>query len=128
MEHLNGQKVLLGLSAGINSAALLCYLKEQKIQPSELHLFYGHFKEHSPDSYRFVADCVRLAKNHFDKVIFKIERHSVIEFFEKQNLIPHPANSPCSLRLKIDRMNSYAFENGIMILAGWTKNTLLETH
>ena len=48
MEHLNGQKILVGLSGGINSAAVLCHLKESGIMPSELHLFYVHFKEHSP--------------------------------------------------------------------------------
>lgn len=125
MTHLNGEKVLLGLSAGINSAAVLCHLKESGAQPSELHLFYAHFKEHSPDSFRFVADCVRYARTHFKNVYFKMERNSIIEWFEKNKMIPHPASSPCSRLLKIERINKYAFENGIRIdLVGYVKHEL----
>jgi tRNA(Ile)-lysidine synthase TilS/MesJ len=71
MNHLNDEKVLIGLSAGINSMAILCYMKEQGIQPKELHLFYAHFREHSPDSARFVIDGIRFAKKHFKKCYCK---------------------------------------------------------
>lgn len=125
MEHLNGQKVLLGLSAGINSMAVLCHLKEQGIKPSELHLFYAHFQEHSPDSFRFVSAGVRFARNNFDNVFFRMERHSIIRWFEQQKMIPHPAISPCSRILKIERINNYAFDNGIAIdLVGYVKHEL----
>lgn len=123
MEHLNGQKLLVGLSAGINSAAVLCYLKEQGVVPSELHLFYAHFKEHSPDSFRFVADCVRFARKHFDTVFFRMERNSIIEYFERNKMIPHPASSPCSRILKIERIAKYGFEHGITIdLVGYVQH------
>lgn len=125
MTHLNGQKVLVGLSGGINSAAVLCHLKESGIHPSELHLFYAHFKEHSPDTFKFVADLVRFARKNFTNVIFKMERNSIIEWFEKNKMIPHPASSPCSRILKIERINKYAFENGISIdLVGYVKHEL----
>lgn len=71
MIHLQNKKVLIGISAGINSAAILCHLKESGIIPSELHLFYAHFIEHSPDSFQFVADLVRFARKHFPNVFFR---------------------------------------------------------
>jgi len=125
MKHLNGQKILLGLSGGINSAAVLCHLKESGIKPAELHLFHSGFTEHSPDTYRFVFDCVRFARKHFDNVHFRLERNSVLKFFEQQNMIPHPMSSPCSRILKIQRMTQYAFENGLTIdLVGYVKHEL----
>lgn len=125
MIELNGQKILVGLSAGINSMAVLCHLKEQGIKPSELHLFYAHFEEHSPDSFQFIKDGVRFARKHFDNVFFKMERHSVLRFFEGQKMIPHPTSSPCSRMLKIERINAYAFDNGIGIdLVGYVKHEL----
>lgn len=125
MNHLNGQKILIGLSAGINSMAILCHLKEQNIQPSELHLFYAHFSEHSPDSFKFIIAGVRFARKHFENVSFRMERNSIIDWFENNKMIPHPANSPCSRILKIERINKYAFENGIGIdLVGYVKHEL----
>jgi hypothetical protein len=47
----SGLKMLLPLSGGINSAACLCWLGEAVAPerwPSELHLHYSHFTEHSP--------------------------------------------------------------------------------
>ena len=120
-----GQKVMVGLSGGINSMAVLCWLKESEIKPSELHLFYAHFKEHSPDTFRFVADGIRFARKHFDNVKVQITRNSIIEYFEKQNLIPHPMNSPCSKWLKIIPMQEYCFRNGIQYdLVGYVKHEL----
>lgn len=125
MQHLSGQKVLVGLSAGVNSMAVLCHLKESGVQPSELHLYYAHFEEHSPDSFKFVIDGVKFARKHFTNVIFKVERHSVLRWFEKNKMIPHPANSPCSRLLKIEKINAYGFEHGISIdLVGYVKHEL----
>lgn len=125
MEHLEGKKVLIGLSGGINSMAVLCHLKELGVQPSELHLFYVHFIEHSPDTFKFVSDGVRFARKHFNKVFFKMERQSIISWFENQGMIPHPKVSPCSRMLKIERIAMYAFENDITIdLVGYVKKEL----
>ncbi len=125
MEHLNGQKILIGISGGINSAAVLCYLKESNIKPLELHLFHSGFTEHSPDTYRFVFDCVRFARKNFDNVYFKLERNSVLKYFEDEKMIPHPMVSPCSRKLKIERMITYGFEHGLTIdLVGYVKHEL----
>ncbi len=125
MKEIEGQKVMIGLSGGINSMAVLCWLKESGIKPSELHLFYAHFKEHSPDTFRFVADGIRFAKKHFQNVKIKITKNSIINYFEKQNLIPHPMNSPCSKWLKIIPMQEYLFQNGIKYdLIGYVKHEL----
>lgn len=122
---MEGQKVLIGLSGGINSMAVLCHLKESGIKPSELHLFYAHFIEHSPDTFRFVADGIRYARKNFDNVFVRIEKNSIINWFEKNKMIPHPAISPCSRLLKIERINKYAFDNGITIdLVGYVKHEL----
>lgn len=124
-EFLNGQKVLIGLSGGINSMAVLCWLIESGIKPSELHLFYAHFAEHSPDTFQFVADGIRYARKHFDCVKVKITSNHVLRYFESQNMIPHPANSPCSKFLKIFPINEYAFNNDIKIdLVGYVKHEL----
>jgi hypothetical protein len=116
---------LLGLSGGINSMAILCQIHELGIKPKGLYIFYAHFKEHSPDTFRFVKDGIRFARKHFDNVHVKITRNSIIDFFEEENIIPHPANSPCSKRLKIQTANIWAFENNIKIdLVGYVKHEL----
>lgn len=99
-----GEKIMIGLSGGINSMAVLCWLIESGQQPEELHLFYAHFAEHSPDTFQFVADGIRLARKHFKKVLVKITNNSVLQFFEDQKMIPHPMASPCSRKLKIEPM------------------------
>jgi 3'-phosphoadenosine 5'-phosphosulfate sulfotransferase (PAPS reductase)/FAD synthetase len=125
MKEIEGQKVMIGLSGGINSMAVLCWLKESGIKPSEIHLFYAHFKEHSPDTFQFVADGIRFARKHFQNVKVKITKNSIINYFEKQNLIPHPMNSPCSKWLKIIPMQEYLFQNGIKYdLVGYVKHEL----
>ncbi len=119
------EDLLLGLSGGINSMALLCWLKESGVKPKSLHLYYAHFLEHSPDTFQFVADGIRYARKHFDNVHVKITKNSIIDFFGKQNIIPHPANSPCSKKLKIDGINTYASLHGITIdLVGYVKHEL----
>ena len=47
---------MIGLSGGINSMAVLCWLGELPTHkhPDELHLFYADFKEHSEDTIQFV--------------------------------------------------------------------------
>lgn len=112
----------LGLSGGINSAALLCYLKKIGARPKSLHLFYAHFIEHSPDTFHFVADCIRWAKNNFDNVHVKITKNTVLGFFEEEKFIPHPKISPCSNKLKIEPMMLYCSINNIDIdLVGYVK-------
>lgn len=113
---------MVGLSGGINSMAVLCWLIEQDIKPKELHLFYAHFDEHSPDTFQFVADGIRYARKHFENVIVKITHNSVLKFFEKQNMIPHPKISPCSEKLKIIPMANYCWDNSIEIdLIGYVR-------
>lgn len=119
------EKVLIGLSGGINSMAVLCWLKERGDIPSELHLFYSHMKEHSCDTFRFVADGIRFARKHFPNVIAKIDRHSVLAYFEKHKMIPHPARSTCSYWLKIKPMEDYCRDKGITIdLVGFVRHEL----
>lgn len=103
--------------------AVLCWLIEKNIQPAEVHLFYAHFSEHSPDTFPFVKAGIRYARKHLDNVHVKITRNSIIDYFGVENIIPHPANSPCSKKLKIEPANNYAFEHGLMIdLVGYVKH------
>jgi len=95
--------------------AVLCWLIESGQRPSELHLFYAHFEEHSPDTFQFVADGIRLARRHFDQVMVRITKNSVLRFFEEQKMIPHPMSSPCSRKLKIEPMETYWIENGVTV-------------
>lgn len=123
-EDYSQDKVLLGLSGGINSAALLVWLSQhpKELHPKELHLFYAHFKEHSPDTAHFVMDLIRFARKHFECVKVKITRNSVIDFFEEQKMIPHPMVAPCTRLLKIMPMHEYMFNNEIKIdLVGYVR-------
>jgi 3'-phosphoadenosine 5'-phosphosulfate sulfotransferase (PAPS reductase)/FAD synthetase len=120
----SGQKVLLGLSGGINSMAVLCWLAEgpKEFYPAELHLYYTHLVEHSPDTFQFVADGVRWARKAFPCVIFRMSRGSAIELFRQQKMIPHPTKPLCSIRLKIEPVERYMVENGITVnLVGYVK-------
>lgn len=119
------EKVLIGLSGGINSMAVLCWLHEQPEKPREIHLFYAHFKEHSPDTFQFVADGIRFARRNFEDVKVRITRNSILDFFREKKFIPHPYNSYCTKTLKIDEINKYAFENDLKIdLVGYVKHEL----
>lgn len=105
---------------------VLCMLIESGVIPKELHLFYAHFKEHSDDTFQFVADLVRMARKYFIplgcKVIITITKNSALDFFNEQKIIPHPRVSPCSQKLKIEPMAAYNFENGIQVdLVGYVK-------
>jgi 3'-phosphoadenosine 5'-phosphosulfate sulfotransferase (PAPS reductase)/FAD synthetase len=118
-------RVLVGLSGGINSAAVLLWLIESGVKPKELHLFYAHFLEHSPDTFQFVADLVRYARKHFPDVRVRITKNSIIQYFREQKIIPHPVASPCSKKLKIEPIHRYAFENWITIdLVGYVRHEL----
>lgn len=118
------QKVLVGLSGGINSMAVLCWLADypSEYKPKELHLFYAHFEEHSPDTLDFVLAGVEYAKKHFESVVYVQTNNSVLEFFRKNNFIPHPMIASCTRDLKIKPMMKYAEQNGIDIdLVGYVK-------
>ena len=115
-EDYSEKRVMIPLSGGINSAAVLCWLAEyqpEHLKPMELHLYYSHFREHSPDTFRFVADCIRFARRKFASVKVKITRNSVLAYFEGEHMIPHPMISPCSIDLKIKPRMAYDAEHGI---------------
>lgn len=125
METLTGKKVLIGLSGGINSMAVLCWLKESGMVPSELHLFYAHFKEHSPGTFDFVAAGVEFARQHFPAVTAVVTDNSILQYFESIKMILHPARGLCSWQLKIEPINKYAFDNDIKIdLVGYVQHEL----
>ncbi len=113
----SGKKIMIGLSGGINSMAVLCWLGElpEAQRPDELHLFYADFKEHSPDTIQFVLDGQFWARGRFKKVLYTQTDNSVMEYFEGENMIPHPTLSPCSENLKIVPMLRYAYGNDIQI-------------
>ena len=107
---LSEKRVLLGLSGGINSAALLCFLATQypeQYRPAELHLYAIELEEHSPDTFQFTKACIRYAARHFSKIRWYIKWGSALRFFEDENMIPHPILSPCSEHLKIIPMLDY---------------------
>lgn len=119
---LNDKIIGCPQSAGINSAAALCRLKEAGIKPKELHIFYAHFTEHSPGSLEFVEALIEMAKSYFPVVKTKITYNSVLEFFERERIIPHPVASPCSRKLKIVPLTEYNITNRIEIdLIGYIK-------
>jgi len=112
-----GKKIMIGLSGGINSMAVLCWLGElpEAQRPEELHLFYADFKEHSPDTIQFVLDGQFWARSQFRKVVYIQTPNSVMDFFEENNFIPHPTNAKCSVTLKIEPMLKYAYQHDIQI-------------
>lgn len=123
-EDFSDEKVMLGLSAGINSAAVLIWLSlyPEHLKPKELHLYYAHFSEHSPDSFQFVKDLVRYARTKFQNVFVVVTRNSVLRFFEESKMIPHPMLSPCTRLLKILPQQEYAHNNSIAIdLVGYVR-------
>jgi len=121
----SNKRVLIVLSGGINSMAVLCWLSEipPQYKPLELHLFYAHFDEHSPDTRLFVEAGFEYAKKNFLKVFCSVTENSVIEYFEDKNFIPHPTLSPCSSEMKIIPMLKYSYKHCIDIdLIGYVKN------
>jgi 3'-phosphoadenosine 5'-phosphosulfate sulfotransferase (PAPS reductase)/FAD synthetase len=126
IEHpdYSDKNVLIGLSGGINSMAVLCWIAKipEELKPKKLFLFYAHFVEHSPDTEKFVLEGVEYAKKHFKSVEYKQTNNSVIDFFREQKMIPHPMVAPCTRLLKIMPITEYAKENQIDIdLIGYVK-------
>jgi hypothetical protein len=120
----SNQKVMIGLSGGINSMSILCWLSEypEHLKPLELHLFYAHFEEHSPDTLPFVLDGIEFAKKHFKSVFSNQTDNSILESFEEWKMIPHPMIAPCTRLLKIEPMLIYMVENKISIdLVGYVR-------
>ncbi len=124
-QDYSNKKVLIGLSGGINSMAVLCWLAEYptEYKPKEIHLFYAHFEEHSEGTLEFVLAGVEYAKKHFENVHYKQTNNSVVEFFREMKMIPHPTVAPCTRLLKIIPMAEYAKEHGTDIdLVGYVKD------
>ena len=122
---LSAETPVIGLSGGINSAALLCYLASETPEarrPRRLLLYYAHLREHSPDTFPFVADCVRYVRRHFGAVEFGMHRASALDYFEAERFIPHPAVSPCTAALKVEPMNAWAEARGATVdLVGYVR-------
>ena len=74
----SGKDIMIGLSGGINSMAVLCWLANypQQYKPKILHLFYAHFEEHSPDTLNFVLAGVKYAKENLTN--YKVPKY--VEF------------------------------------------------
>ena len=128
-DDFSEDRVRVGLSGGINSAALLCYLAvvhPAHKRPRWLGLYYSHLREHSPRTFRFVAACVRYARRHFEAVEFGMHRCSAINFFEQRRFIPHPTLSPCTEHLKIIPMEAWDVSHHVTIdLIGFVRHEML---
>lgn len=112
----------LGLSAGINSMTVLCWLANYEFKPKDIYIFYAHFKEHSPESLEFVLAGVEYAKKHFENVIFEYTENSILEYFENEKMIPHPTYAPCTRVLKIEPVNRFISKHNITIdLVGYIR-------
>lgn len=110
---LSEKRVFIGLSGGINSAAVLCYLSTihpVELRPKKVFAFYAHLKEHSPDTLAFVRHLVMYGKRNYPEFHFKFSVASVNEFFKKEKFIPHPKLSPCTEHLKMIPMIRYQAE------------------
>lgn len=126
-EDFSQEEILLGLSGGINSAAVACWLSTwpDEYKPKVLHLYYAHFEEHSPDTFQFVKDIIKFCRANFKNVVVKITRNSIIRFFEQQKMIPHPTVAPCTRILKIMPMHEYMAMNGITTdLVGYVREEI----
>lgn len=125
-DDFSADRPSLGLSGGINSAALLCFLAAEHPapkRPAHLLLYYAHLREHSPGTMRFVKLCVRYARRHFARVEFGMHRASVVEYFEAQNFIPHPTVSPCTWHCKVEKMEAWSVAHGATVdLVGFVQH------
>lgn len=124
-QDLSEKRVLVSLSGGINSAAVLCYLATKfpaQYKPKKIWIFYAHLKEHSPGTLRFVRDLIRYAKQHFE-VEAGFHLGSVIELFRQKKMISHPMLSPCSEVLKQMPMEAFAIAHQIEVdLIGYVRH------
>lgn len=122
----SGKKVLLPLSAGINSGAALIYMGEyhpRELLPRELHLYYTHLREHSPESLQFVYDLILYARTRFPFVTAEITSAGVLDYFREQKMIPHPTVSPCARDLKILPRLAYQEKHGIdAVIVGFVRH------
>ena len=120
----SNQDVLIGLSGGINSAAVVCWLANypEHLKPKSVHLFYAHFREHSPDTLDFVLAIKAYAETRFKKVVYAQTNNSIIDFFREIKMIPHPMVAPCTRLLKIIPMMEYFNSNKLDVdLVGYIK-------
>lgn len=109
------RSVGVGISGGINSAAVLCWLADlpEDRKPKKLGLIYCHMREHSPGTAKFSIELMRYARNHFKNVVCRIVRASVLDYFEAEKFIPHPTLSPCTADLKIAKIADFYISEGI---------------
>ena len=119
MKRIKNKKVLIGTSAGINSAAILIdvidRIKAGEI-PSELHLVYVHINQHSPDSEPFVNALVSYAKHFYPATKSpNYYRYDVLDFFKKEKMIPHPKADVCSRKIKTENLTQYKSKHGIEV-------------
>lgn len=122
---IKGKRVLIGTSAGINSAAVIVdtveLIKKGEI-PSELHLYYIHINQHSPDSEPFVNALVAYAQHFFPSTKYRKSHHDVLNFFEEQKMIPHPTSNVCSRMIKTENIDKYKSEHNIEVdLIGYVR-------
>jgi hypothetical protein len=109
-QDLSEKVVFIGLSGGINSAAVLAYIGSvypEQYRPKKVYAFYSHLIEHSEGTLSFVRECVRYGKRAFKEFSIKVSVGSVNDLFRKQGFIPHPTLSPCTEKLKIIPMMRY---------------------
>ena len=117
------KRILISLSGGINSAAVLAYVaKYVEQKPKMLFLYYSHLAEHSDDTFQFVMDCVKYANKHFDGVFFEYSMNSVNDLFTSMNFIPHPRVPACTKVLKIVKILDFQRKHNIDLdLIGYVK-------
>lgn len=121
---LSKERVMIGLSGGINSMAVLCWIAQypEELRPKELFMYYSHLDEHSPDTWDFVRDGVEYAKRHFERVVFEYSEHSILQFFEQEKMIPHPRFAPCTRVLKLVPMMEFSVKYRITVdLVGYIR-------
>jgi 3'-phosphoadenosine 5'-phosphosulfate sulfotransferase (PAPS reductase)/FAD synthetase len=127
-DDFSGDRARIGLSGGINSAALLCYLATEHPEhkrPRWLGLYYAHLREHSPRTFRFVKDAVRYARRKFPQVAFGMHRCSAVDYFEAEKFLPRPQFSPCTEHLKIVPMERWDERHGVTIdLIGFVRHEM----
>lgn len=125
-EDFSDKRVLVSLSGGINSAAVLCYLASKYLvekRPKKIWIYYAHLKEHSPGTLRFVRDQIRYARSHFEEVVTGFHFGSVVEFFRKEKFIAHPIVSPCSEHLKYEPLEKFSALHRIEVdLIGYVRS------
>lgn len=131
---IKNKRVGIGTSGGINSAAIIVWLVENLIKkgitPLELHLIYIHINQHSPDTLPFVHALVEYTRKYFPDTVYYQENNDILEFFKKQNMIPHPTADTCTRLIKTERINAYKKQNLIDLdLIGYvrTERTRIKT-